>query len=69
MRKDSGFEVMDNIKIAFSGNNVIAQIASRNAEEIKDETLGVELTIGNTLKHSKEWNINGEKVVISVEKV
>jgi isoleucyl-tRNA synthetase len=69
MRKDSGFEVMDNIKIAFSGNDTIAEIVTRNAEEIKDETLGVELTIGNTLTHSKEWNINGEKVVISVEKV
>ena len=45
------------------------EIASRNADEIKDETLGVELLIGATLTHSKEWNINGEKVVISVEKV
>ena len=36
---------------------------------LKDETLGVELTIGTTLTHSKEWNINGEKVTISVEKV
>ena len=69
MRKDSGFEVMDNIKIAFSGNDVVCEIASRNADEIKDETLGVELTIGNTLTHSKEWNINGEKVVISVERI
>jgi isoleucyl-tRNA synthetase len=69
MRKDSGFEVMDNIRIAFSGNDVVCDIASRNAEEIKDETLGVELTIGTTLTHAKEWNINGEKVTISVEKV
>ena len=69
MRKDSGFEVMDNIKIAFTGNSVVEEIASRNAEEIKSETLGVELTVGNTLTHSKEWNINGENVTISVEKV
>ena len=69
MRKDSGFEVMDNIKIAFSGNAVVEAIAERNAEEIKDETLGVELTIGTTLTHAKEWNINGEKVVISLEKI
>ena len=69
MRKDSGFEVMDNIRIAFCGNDTVCKIASRNAEEIKDETLGVELTIGTTLTHSKEWSINGEKVTISVEKV
>ena len=69
MRKDSGFEVMDNIKIAFSGNEAVEAIATRNAEEIKSETLAVELTIGNTLTHSKEWNINGENVTISVEKL
>ena len=68
-RKDSGFEVMDNIKIAFSGNDTVAEIVTRNAEEIKDETLGVELTVGTTLTHSKEWNVNGENVTISVEKV
>ena len=47
----------------------VEAIASRNAEEIKSETLGVELYVGKTLTHSKEWNVNGENVVISVEKV
>ena len=69
MRKDSGFEVMDNIKIAFSGNATVEAIAERNADEIKDETLGVALSVGATLANAKEWNINGEKVTISVEKV
>ena len=68
MRKDSGFEVMDNIRIAFDGNEVIAEIAKRNSAEILEETLGVELLSG-TLEFSKEWNINGEKVTVSVEKV
>ncbi len=67
MRKDSGFEVMDNIKIAFSGNAFITEIAKRNAEEIKDETLALEILDG-TLEFSKEWIINGEKVTVSVEK-
>ncbi len=69
MRKDSGFEVMDNIKVAFSGNDTVIGIAERNKAEILDETLGVELISGGALKFSKEWNINGEKVTISVEKV
>ena len=69
MRKDSGFEVMDNIKIAFSGNATIEAIAERNAEKIKDETLGVELITSATLANAKEWNINGEKVTVSVEKI
>ena len=69
MRKDSGFEVMDNIRIAFCGNATVEAVAQRNAEEIKEETLGVSLEIGSTLANAKEWNINGENVTISVEKV
>ena len=68
MRKDSGFEVMDRIKLGFSGNAEILAIANRNSAEIKDETLADSL--GEcVLEFSKEWNINGEKVKISVEKV
>ena len=69
MRKDSGFEVMDNIRVAFAGNDAVAAIAERNKAEILDETLGTELLTDKTLTHSKEWNINGEVVTISVEKV
>jgi isoleucyl-tRNA synthetase len=67
MRKDSGFEVMDNIKIAFSGNANVWAIAQRNNSEICEQTLAVSLEEG-TLEFSKEWNINGEKVIVSVEK-
>ena len=69
MRKDAGFEVMDNIRIAFSGNATVEEIAKRNEEIIKDETLGTEIIIGKTLLHSKSWNINGENVTVSVEKL
>ena len=69
MRKDSGFEVMDNIRVAFAGNETVEAIAKRNEAEILEETLGTALLVGETLKFSKEWNINGEKVTISVEKL
>ena len=68
MRKDSGFEVMDKIKVALTGNATVWAIAERNAAEIADETLAESVSEG-TLEFSKEWNINGEKVTISVEKV
>ena len=68
MRKDSGFEVMDKIKVAITGNATVWAIAERNAAEIADETLAESVSEG-TLEFSKEWNINGEKVTISVEKV
>ena len=69
MRKDSGFEVMDRIRVAFLGNDKVAEIARRNREEICEETLADGIDFEKTLTHSKEWNINGEKVTISVEKV
>ena len=68
MRKDSGFEVMDRIKVAFVGNAAILAVAMKNAAVIAEETLADSVTEG-TLKFSKEWNINGEKVTVSVEKV
>ena len=67
MRKDSGFEVMDNIKLYVSGNEKICTIVSKNAETIKDEVLAVDIADG-VCDNSKEWNINGENVSIGVEK-
>ncbi len=69
MRKDSGFEVMDNIKVAFSGNKTVAEVALRNKEEITSDTLATELLVDTVLANAKEWNINGEVVTLSVEKV
>ena len=66
MRKDSGFEVMDRINVAFSDNAQVLAVALKNAEQIKDETLADSITEG-TLEFSKKWNINGEDVVLSVE--
>ncbi|MBO7289774.1 MAG: isoleucine--tRNA ligase [Clostridia bacterium] len=68
MRKDSGFEVMDRIKVYTLGNEKIAAIMTKNAELIKDEVLADEINICD-FESYKEWNINGEKVNLGVEKV
>ena len=68
MRKDSGFEVMDNIKVYVDGNDKISAIMDRNAEEIKGDVLATAINNGAKCENSKEWNINGEKVFIGVEK-
>ena len=68
MRKDSGFEVMDNINIYVDGNEKIAAIMERNAEEIKGDVLALAINFGSKTENSKEWNINGEKVSLGVEK-
>lgn len=69
MRKDSGFEVMDHIRVSLNGNDKLAAIAAKNSDNISGKVLADELTSGAELAVSKEWNVNGETVTISVEKV
>ena len=68
MRKDSGFEVMDHISVYVDGNEKISAIIEKNADEIKDEVLAVNIVDGKKCDNSKEWNINGEKVFLGVTK-
>ena len=69
MRKDADFEVMDHIKVSVNDNDKVAQIVQKNAETISGKVLADSIVTGETLAVSKEWNVNGEKVVIGVEKV
>ncbi len=66
MRKDSDFDVMDNIEIYVSENEKIASVINLNADTIKDEVLAVDIHFDSKCDNSKEWNINGEKVLIGV---
>ena len=69
MRKDAGFEVMDHIKVSINGNDKIAGIVQKNAEAISGKVLAEAIVTGEALAVAKEWNVNGEKVTIGVEKV
>lgn len=68
MRKDAGFEVLDRIKAFYSGNDKIAGVFLRNKNAIMTDVLANEISEGIG-EFSKEWNINGEKVALSVEKI
>ncbi len=68
MRKEAGFEVMDHIRIYFAQNEKIKSLVGVNSAEIKDEVLANEICFDTINGYSKNWNINGEKVVIGVEK-
>ncbi len=69
MRKDSGFEVMDHIKLSVNGNDKIASIVKDNADSISTKVLATEIVYGSDVANAKGWDINGEKVTIGVEKV
>jgi isoleucyl-tRNA synthetase len=69
MRKEADFEVMDHIAVAYTGSDKVAATISKNKEMIAGEVLAVSLEEGNAAGNlQKEWNINGEKVTLSVEK-
>ena len=68
MRKEAGFEVMNHINVFQDENDKIAEILKKYTEEIKSEVLADNIMIGQTGGYAKEWNINGEKVMLGVEK-
>ncbi|MBQ4604224.1 MAG: isoleucine--tRNA ligase, partial [Clostridia bacterium] len=68
MRKDAGFEVMDTIKIYVSGNEKIEAIFASNTDEIKHDVLATDVIASAGGSYTKDWDINGEKVTLGVEK-
>ena len=69
MRKDAGFEVMDHIRLSVKDNDKIIEIIKNNEDTVKSEVLANEAVYGIAEGFTKEWNINGEKVVLGVEKL
>ena len=69
MRKESGFEVTDHIRVSINGNDRLSEIARKNKDAISGKVLADELTSGAEYAVSKEWSINGENAVIAVERV
>ena len=68
MRKEAGFEVMDHISVFQDGNDRIAELIKAHADEIKTEVMADHISIGAMSGFVKEWNINGENVMLGVEK-
>ena len=72
MRKDSGLEVMDHINVYYSGSDVVFDAIDKASDGVKTELLANELTYSNDAPQnvlmSKDWDINGNKVNISIQK-
>ena len=69
MRKEAGFEVMDNIRISYRAEETIDRIFQSYGTQIQSEVLAVSIRSDAVKGYEKEWNINGEKVTLGVEKV
>ena len=68
MRKEAGFEVMDQIHVFWQAGDAIAEIFEKYGTQIQSEVLAVSISKDAAKGYEKEWNINGEKVVLGVEK-
>ena len=69
MRKEAGFEVMDRIRVYEDGSKKITEIFEKYEEIIKNEVMAGTLLPGQQGGYQKEWNINGEMVMLGVEKM
>ena len=69
MRKDSGFEVMDHIRLWVWGDKAVEAAVRKNAETIREETLSDEIRLEAHESGGKDWDINGKAASIAVEKV
>ena len=75
MRKEAGFEVMDKISIYYHADEKVADIFHKYGNDISGDVLGTEVVAeadsfdsGENGIYCKEWNINGEKVLLGVKK-
>ncbi len=66
-RKDSGFEVMDNINIYVSGDEDVLSVIKANEEQIKNDTLALKVNYKEN-ENAQEVSINGQKISMFIEK-
>ena len=69
MRKDSGFEVMDNINLYVSGNEMLENVVNKFEDTIKHDTLAKNVLYNEPNKEYQDVSINGETLKIFVEVV
>ncbi len=69
MRKEAGFEVMDHIAVYEQDSEKIEEILKKNEDTVRREVMADRIEYGKTAGYVKEWNINGEKVTLGVEKL
>ena len=75
MSKEAGFEVMDQITIYHKSDEKVSGIFEQYGDTIKSDVLGVNVVADaagafadEPEVYSKEWNINGEHVLLGVKK-
>ena len=69
MRKDKGFEVLDKINLYVANNSMLEEIIKKCEENIKRETLAINVIYNGVRESYTDTNINGEHLDLDVEVV
>ncbi|MBR4695157.1 MAG: class I tRNA ligase family protein, partial [Selenomonadaceae bacterium] len=67
MRKENGFEVTDHITVYAKDNEKLQEIMQKHEDFIRGIVLADGVEYGNVDGYTKEWNINGEMVVLGIK--
>ena len=68
-RKEIGLEVMDHIRVSLTGSDKLKAVVENQVEPITTKVLADAILFDTDVKNAKEWDINGEKLRIGVEKI
>ncbi|QLC67129.1 isoleucine--tRNA ligase [Flavobacterium sp. LPB0248] len=68
IRKDSGFEVTDKIKVQIKRNGILEEAVSKNEDYIKSETLTDELVFADVLENGTEIEFDDIRTIILISK-
>ncbi|HBZ01867.1 MAG TPA: isoleucine--tRNA ligase, partial [candidate division Zixibacteria bacterium] len=69
LRKVSGLEVTDRIKLGISTNPETSKALAKFSEYIKSETLAERLVEAENLEFKQEFDLNGAKTFIALERL
>ncbi len=68
MRKEAGFEVADHIRIGYVNGGEAARVLLKFADSVKADTLAERVEEG-VFGYTKEWDLNGNAITLSVERI
>ena len=68
MRKEAGFEVADHIRIGYVNGGEAARVLVKYAENVMADTLAERIVEG-AFGYTKDWELNGNAITLSVEKL
>ncbi|MCD8323796.1 MAG: isoleucine--tRNA ligase [Clostridiales bacterium] len=68
MRKEAGFEVMDHITLTWQAEQAVGDVFAAHETEISRDVLATQIMEAEPSGYCKEWNINGHKVLLGVER-